>query len=114
MNRRVSLVLRSTGLHADVSDHKEDFMQFAVTAVAFAACVVSFSAQAAGAPNESFSRDMMTCAFKHITFAFGPGNASVAEKAAVGPSISNGSGSKNCSLRLRFENVSFLFYKILV
>ena len=26
---------------------------------------------------------MMTCALKHITFAFGPGNASVAENAAV-------------------------------
>lgn len=58
-------------------------MRVAVTAVAFAASVASFSAQTAGAPNESFARDMMTCAFKHRTFAFGPGDASVAESAAV-------------------------------
>lgn len=58
-------------------------MRFAARAFAFAACVASFSAHSAGVPNESFARDMMTCAFKHMTFALGPGDASVAEEAAL-------------------------------
>ena len=57
-------------------------MRFASTAFALAACVMCLPAHAAGIPDEPFARDMITCAFKHVTFAFGPGDAAVAENAA--------------------------------
>ena len=58
-------------------------MRFIPTAVAFVALTTSLAVGASdGQANEAFARDMMTCAFKHTIFAFGPGDALVAQRAA--------------------------------
>src|SRR3546814_16739729 len=59
-------------------------MRFVVVAVISVAPSTCFAAQAAESQsNEPFAREMMGCAFKHVTFAFGPGDASVAQNAAT-------------------------------
>jgi hypothetical protein len=59
-------------------------MRFVAGVVAVGALTVSIGARGAEIPiNELFARDMITCAFKHVTFALGPGDASLAQNAAV-------------------------------